>query len=149
MNGRYPDGPVEILLVEDDQDDVRLTREAFEAADVDVDVDVATDGEGALSYLSRRADDGPPRLPDLVLLGLNLPGVDGLAVLGSIRDDPTLARLPVIVLTRSTDDADVVESYERHVNAYLTKPSTPDEFVALAEAVAEFWFETARLPPLP
>ena len=139
--------PVDILLVEDNPGDVRLTREAFAGAELDCELHVVGDGEAALDFLHRRgAHETAPR-PDLVLLDLNLPRMSGLEVLEAIAEDPALRRLPVVVLTSSTAEEDVVESYEQCSNAYLTKPVDPDEFVEVVRRFEAFWLETATLPP--
>ena len=141
--------PIDILLVEDNPGDVRLVQEAFStASDLETKFTVFSDGVSAVEYLSdpSLADD---QYPLLLLLDLNLPRMDGFEVLEAIQDDPGLSRLPVLVLTSSTDEDDVADCYERAANAYLTKPNGPDEFDALVEAVEHFWFETVRLPPTP
>jgi CheY-like chemotaxis protein len=138
---------VDILLVEDNPGDVRLTREAFRELDLDGDLHVVNDGEEALDFLFRRgAHDDAPR-PDLVLLDLNLPKVDGLEVLEEIKGDPGLRRIPVVVLTGSKAEEDIVESYDRHSNAYLTKPIDPQEFVDLVKSFESFWLSLVKLPP--
>lgn len=132
----------DILLVEDNPGDVRLTREAFRDAEIDVQIHVATDGVNAIGFLK----DEDTRFPDLVLLDLNLPRKDGFQVLDTIRSDPDLEHLPVIVLSSSSAKEDIVLSYEEHANAYLTKPNMPDEFVEMVQSVEEFWMENVRLP---
>ncbi|MFB6270823.1 MAG: response regulator [Halobacterium sp.] len=141
--------PVDILLVEDNPGDVRLTREAFAEASINNDLHVVTDGEAALDFLAQRGDyDDVPR-PDLVLLDLNLPKVDGLEVLEHVKGTEGLRRIPVVVLTSSEAQEDVVESYERHTNAYLTKPVDPAEFVDVVRSFEEFWLTLVHLPPDP
>lgn len=135
----------DLLLVEDNPGDVRLTEEAFRDAEFDVELHVATDGIEAIDFLR---DEGSPCI-DLVLLDLNLPRKDGLAVLEEIKDDSDLEHLPVLVLTSSMAEEDIVSSYEQHANAYLTKPDNPESFVELVQAVEEFWVENVRLPPCP
>lgn len=135
----------DLLLVEDNPGDVRLTEEAFRDAEFDVELHVATDGIEAIDFLR---DEGSPCI-DLVLLDLNLPRKDGLAVLEEIKDDSDLEHLPVLVLTSSMAEEDIVSSYEQHANAYLTKPDNPESFVELVQAVKEFWVENVRLPPCP
>ena len=139
--------PADILLVEDNPGDVRLTREAFKQGRINSELHVVTDGQAALDFLYRRGEyEGAPR-PDLVLLDLNLPGVDGLEVLEEMKADPDLRRIPVIILTSSEAEEDIVRSYEEAANAYLTKPVTPDEFTDLVRTFEAFWFELVRLPP--
>ncbi|QLG60956.1 response regulator [Halorarum salinum] len=139
--------PIDILLVEDNPGDVRLTEEAFAEARLNNTLHVATDGAEALDFLHRRGDHESAPRPALVLLDLNLPKVDGLEVLEEIRDAPDLTSIPVIVLTSSEAEEDVVRSYELHTNAYLTKPISPDEFVDLVRSFEDFWFTLVRLPP--
>ncbi|MXV64305.1 response regulator [Natronorubrum sp. JWXQ-INN-674] len=142
--------PIEILLVEDNPGDVRLTEEAFKELPSETTIHVATDGDEALEFLSgKRSDDASASLPDLVLLDLNLPRMGGLEFLDTIQDDPKLTRMPVLVLTSSNAIEDVLESYELAANAYLTKPTDPDEYASMVEAVADFWFQRAALPPMP
>ncbi|WP_049923492.1 response regulator [Halopiger djelfimassiliensis] len=148
MNNR-PDEPVEILLIEDNPGDIRLTREAFSDLSTDVTLSVSTDGDDALELLARRYADDTASVPDLVLLDLNLPRMSGFEFLEAVQADPTLSRLPVLVLTSSNAYEDVLESYELAANAYLTKPTDPAEFASIAETVVEFWFRQAALPPIP
>lgn len=98
--------------------------------------------------MTRRSTDESASLPTLALIDLNLPGMDGCEVLGTIRDDPQLQCLPVIILTSSTARDDVVRCYNANANAYLTKPTTPDEFISLVTAIERFWFEKVQLPPI-
>lgn len=145
----HSEDAVDILLVEDNPGDVRLTREAFEQTALETDLHVVRDGEEALAFLQRRDGyDDAPR-PRLVLLDLNLPKVDGLEVLRKLKEDPTLRRVPVVVLTGSEAREDIAESYDRYSNAYLTKPVDPSEFVDLIEAIESFWLSAAKLPPTP
>ncbi|WP_323190364.1 response regulator [Halostella sp. PRR32] len=143
---RNPSSPVDILLVEDNPGDVRLTREAFDTADFEVTIDAVSDGADALEYLNDREGTDSSPYPDLILLDLNLRRMDGFEVLENIRDDPVLSRLPVLVLTSSEAQEDIIRSYELSANAYLTKPSGPDEFVSLVRAVRDFWVEAVHLP---
>lgn len=145
-----PEGaPVDILLVEDNPGDVRLTEEAFAAASITTDLHVVRDGEAALAFVEQRgAHEHAPR-PDLILLDLNLPKVDGMEVLERVKQDSDLRRIPVVVLTSSAAEEDVAESYERHTNAYLSKPVDAGEFVDLVESFESFWLSAAHLPPDP
>ncbi|MDS0476839.1 response regulator [Natrinema sp. 1APR25-10V2] len=135
----------EILLVEDNPGDVRLVHEAFRDADFDATIHTAIDGVEAIDFLM---DEASP-FPDFVLLDLNLPRKDGLEVLQEIRGDAKLQRLPVLVLTSSTAREDMAVCYEEQANAYLTKPTSPEEFIELVRSVEEFWIERVRLPPCP
>lgn len=139
--------PTEVLLVEDNPGDIRLVEEAFSETDAEATLQVATDGVEAIEMLSRRRDAGADSLPDLVLLDLNLPRMDGFEVLDGVNDDLALSCLLVLVLTSSDDRDDVAECYDRAANAYLTKPTAPDEFIALVQAIVAFWVKCARLPP--
>ncbi|WP_436344007.1 response regulator [Natronorubrum sp. FCH18a] len=142
------DVPVDILLVEDNPRDIRLTHEAFKEADLDTSLQAVRDGHEALEFLFQQGEYEAASYPDLVLLDLNLPRKDGHQVLKEIRDDSELSPLPVLVLTSSEAEEDIRESYELAANAYLTKPSNPDEFVSLAQAVANFWLKSVQLPPV-
>ena len=144
-----PDEPVDVLLVEDNPGDARLTREAFESTDLEMALHVVTDAMDAVAFLRREGEYAAVPPPTLVLLDLDLPGGDGCEVLGAIREDERLQRLPVLVLTSSGDEEDVTRCYEAHANAYLTKPRAIDEYLTLAERVEEFWFGQAHLPPVP
>jgi CheY-like chemotaxis protein len=139
------DEPVEILLVEDNPGDVRLTQEAFREGRIENKLTVAGDGEGALELLRGRLAVGEAR-PGLILLDLNLPRMDGRDVLAELKGDPQLKVIPVVVLTSSSAERDVVESYERNANAYITKPIDIDEFLAAIRALEGFWLSVVRLP---
>ncbi|WP_440765180.1 response regulator [Natronorubrum sp. DTA7] len=142
------DDPIDVLLVEDNPGDVRLTQEAFKQLSIETTIHVATDGDDALEFLTKRRDSDPDTVPDLVLLDLNLPRMNGLEFLETIKDDATLTRIPVLVLTSSEAVEDVLDSYELSANAYLTKPTDPTEYEETVEAVAEFWLQKAALPPV-
>lgn len=139
--------PAQILLVEDNPGDVRLTKEAFKQGRIENALHVVSDGTEALDFLSQRGEYADAPRPDLILLDLNLPGKDGEDVLEELKDDPALRSIPVIVLTSSRAEEDVVKSYELHANAYLTKPVDPDEFIETVRAFEKFWFSVVRLPP--
>lgn len=141
------DNPIEILLVEDNPGDIRLTREAFGEVDLDVVIHAATTSDAALKFLYERVESETAIYPDMLLLDLNLPKDSGFTVLKALLDDPVLPQLPVITLTSSKAEEDVTKSYELRTSAYITKPSDPDEFVSIANALRDFWFETAHLPP--
>jgi CheY-like chemotaxis protein len=135
-----------ILLVEDNPADVRLLREALAEGQVPASLHWLSSGEEALRFLRREdGDDRTPR-PDLVLLDLNLPGLNGLEVLARIKADPALLHIPVVVLTSSTSTADVMAAYQAHVNAYLRKPGDYDEFLALAASLHAYWLKAVVLP---
>lgn len=141
--------PIDILLVEDNPGDVRLTQEAFRDGRINNTLHVVTDGKEALDFLYRRGEYSDAPCPNIVLLDLNLPRMDGHEVLAEIRDDPEFNHVPVIILTSSEAQEDVIQSYELQSNAYLTKPVAPDEFVDLVRTFEEFWLTLVRLPPVP
>lgn len=138
--------PIEILLVEDNPGDVRLTREALAEAKVSNNLAVASDGVEALAYLRREAPFEQASRPDLVLLDLNLPRKDGREVLAEIKADPELRRLPVVVLTTSTAEQDILESYNLYANCYITKPVDLDHFLAIVTSIEDFWLTIVKLP---
>ncbi|WP_418771552.1 response regulator [Halobacterium yunchengense] len=139
----------DVLFVEDNPGDVRLAREAFAEGDLDSDLHVVSDGEAALSFLERRGEHADAPRPDVVLLDLNLPKVDGLEVLERVKRDDDLQRIPVVVLTGSAAEEDVARSYERRANAYLAKPVDPAAFADLVRSFERFWLTLAELPPDP
>lgn len=133
--------PAEILLVEDNEGDVVLTREAFKAAKLRNNLNVVTDGEMALQFLNKNPPFESAPTPDLILLDLNLPKLDGREVLNQIKSDTDLRRIPVIVITSSNAETDVVKSYNLHANAYVTKPVDLQSFENIVQALEHFWFE--------
>ncbi|MFC7215169.1 response regulator [Saliphagus sp. GCM10025334] len=139
--------PIDILLVEDNPGDVRLTKEAFKEGRIDNTIHVARNGVDALSFLYRRDGYEDAPRPDLILLDLNLPRKNGEEVLEELKDDPTLRRIPTVVLTSSEAEEDVVRSYEKYANAYLTKPINPDEFIEVVRSFESFWLSVVNLPP--
>ena len=139
--------PAEILLVEDSQTDALLAMEALSQAKVINNLHVVKDGVAAIEFLNRsETDPGPPR-PDLILLDLNLPRKDGREVLAEIKASPTLKQIPVVVLTTSSAEKDVLESYGHHANCYITKPIDFGQFVEVVRQVESFWFAVVTLPP--
>jgi len=141
--------PAELLLIEDNYGDVLLTREAFRSARVRNNLAVASDGEQALAMLRRQGPfAGQPR-PDLILLDLNLPRLDGREVLASVKNDPELKRIPVIVLTSSKADIDILKSYELRANGYIVKPVTFDRLQEIVASLETFWFSVVVLAPAP
>ena len=138
---------VEILLVEDNPGDVRLTEEAFREGRIENNLHVVSDGTEAIEFCYRRGVYADAPRPDLILLDLNLPRKNGEAVLEELKSDPDLRRIPVIVLTGSAAEEDVVRSYELHANAYLTKPVDPAAFIDVVRSFERFWFSIVRLPP--
>jgi CheY-like chemotaxis protein len=137
---------IDVLLIEDDPGDVLITREAFEHNKIENNLHVATDGEEGLDYLYRRGQyENAPR-PDLVLLDLNLPKYDGRQLLDTIQSDPDLCHIPVVVLTTSAAEEDVLHSYKLHANAYVTKPVDLDQFMKAVRQIDEFFVQVVRLP---
>lgn len=139
--------PIDILMVEDNPHDVRLTVEAFKDAKVSNNLNVASDGEEALKFLRREGEYASAPRPDLILLDLNLPKKSGREVLEEIKRDPDLKRIPVVVLTTSGNEKDILMAYELHVNAYITKPVDLEQFIKIVEAVEDFWLTVVKLPP--
>ncbi|MER7999978.1 response regulator [Streptomyces sp. NPDC095613] len=138
--------PIEVLLVEDDAGDELMTREAFEDNKIRNTLHVVRDGEEALDFLYRRGAHPEAPRPDLVLLDLNLPKYDGRQVLEQIKTDPELAAIPVVVLTTSSAEEDILRSYRLHANAYVTKPVDLDQFIAAVRQIDEFFVTVVRLP---
>ena len=146
LNANGIDGTLEILLVEDNPADARLTREVFEGGRLSTHLNVVSDGEQALSFLRREGIyESAPR-PKLVLLDLNLPRKDGREVLEELKGDPMLCRIPVIVLTTSAAQTDIMRSYELQANCFITKPLDLDEYFSVVRSIEDFWLTTARLP---
>jgi CheY-like chemotaxis protein len=138
--------PIEILLVEDNLGDVRLTKEALRESKVSTRMHVVLDGVQALAFLRREGDyAGMPR-PDLILLDLNLPKKSGREVLAEIKGDEYLRRIPVVILTTSQAEQDIIETYNLHANAYVNKPVDLDQFIKVVKSIEDFWFEIVRLP---
>lgn len=139
--------PVEILLVEDNAGDADLARDALERGRVRNNLHVVSDGEAAMAFLNRQgAYDAAPR-PDLILLDLNLPKKDGREILAEIKEDPDLKRIPVVVLTTSRAEEDVLKSYNLHANCYLAKPIQLEAFFSMVRSIEDFWLSIVVLPP--
>jgi two-component system, chemotaxis family, response regulator Rcp1 len=140
--------PVEILLVEDNPGDYRLTQEALKEGKVYNNLYWARDGIEALDFLKRRGKhDAAPR-PDIILLDLNLPKKDGREVLSEIKGDDELRAIPVVILTTSKAEEDVLRSYDLHANCYVTKPVDLDKFIVVVQSIDRFWLTIATLPPV-
>jgi chemotaxis family two-component system response regulator Rcp1 len=137
---------IEVLLVEDSPGDVRLTREAFKDAKVLIKLHVALDGAEAMTFLKREGQHANAPRPDLILLDLNLPKKDGREVLEEIKQSLTLKSIPVVILTTSTSEADVLRSYELHANCYITKPVGLDGFLEVVKSIDNFWLSVVKLP---
>ena len=138
---------IDILLVEDSPGDVRLTREALQEGKVLNELNVVSDGVEALDYLFQRGSHREATRPDLILLDLNLPKKDGREVLAEIKADQHLKRIPVVVLTTSLAEEDVVKSYNLHANCYIAKPVDFDRFIQVVKSIDAFWLSIVRLPP--
>ncbi|MEU6062518.1 response regulator [Streptomyces sp. NPDC047097] len=138
--------PITVLLVEDDPGDELMTREAFEDNKIQNDLHVVRDGEEALDFLFRRGPYTEAPRPDLILLDLNLPKYDGRQVLEQIKSDEELALIPVVVLTTSSAEEDILRSYELHANAYVTKPVDLNQFIAAVRRIDDFFVSVVRLP---
>lgn len=138
--------PIDLLLVEDNPGDVELTQEALRESKLHVNLHVAIDGEIALAHLWREGAYADVPRPDLVVLDLNLPKIDGREVLERVKGDPGLASIPIVVMTSSSADEDVARSYELHANCFVTKPLDMDQFDKVVRAIDEFWFTVVRLP---
>jgi CheY-like chemotaxis protein len=146
---RQRDTPLEVLLVEDSPGDVRLTREAFRDANGTIRLHVATDGVEAMAFLRRERSHADAPRPDLILLDLNLPKMDGREVLAHIKEDDSLKMIPTVILTTSDADSDILKSYQLQANCYLTKPVQLDTFETLVKSINDFWLTKAKLPPQP
>jgi CheY-like chemotaxis protein len=143
---RDADRMIEILLVEDDPGDVVMTREAFQDYKVRNNLHVVNDGAEAMDFLQRRGEFASAPRPDLVLLDLNLPKMDGRQVLEAIKSDPGLSSIPVVVLTTSENEDDVLRSYSLHANAYVTKPVDFERFIEVVRQIDDFFVSVVRLP---
>ena len=137
---------IQILLVEDSPGDVRLTQEALKEAKVLNQVSVATDGMEAMAFLRREGAYAQAPRPDLILLDLNMPRKDGREVLTGLKADDQLRRIPVVVLTTSTAEQDILGTYDLHANAYITKPVDLNQFVSVVKAIEDFWLTIVKLP---
>lgn len=139
---------IEILLVEDNPGDVRLTREALKDMKLKNALYVVPDGVEALAFLRREGTYSEMPRPDIILLDLNLPRKDGREVLEEIKQDDELKRIPVVVLTTSDDESDILASYNLHANCYITKPVDMHRFISIVQNIENFWFSIVKLPPV-
>ena len=138
--------PIEVLLVEDSPGDVRLTKEVFREANMDIHLHVASDGLEAMAFLRHEGAYVDTPRPDLILLDLNLPKMDGREVLAQIKQDDKLKTIPTVILTTSESEADIVKSYQLQANCYLSKPVQLDAFESLVKSINDFWLTKAELP---
>lgn len=138
--------PIEILLVEDNPGDVRLTREALLDGKVRNVLHVAEDGVEAMAFLRREGNYADAPRPDVILLDLNLPRKDGREVLAEIKADESLRRIPIVVMTTSSAEQDILRTYDLHANCYITKPVDLDQFIEVVRSIQEFWLTIVKLP---
>lgn len=138
--------PIEVLLVEDSPGDVRLTREAFGEANKSIHLHVAVDGVEAMAFLKNEGTHANAPRPDIILLDLNLPKMDGREVLAHIKEDESLKTIPIVILTTSVAEVDIVKSYQLRANCYLSKPVQLNEFEALVKSINDFWLTEVKLP---
>lgn len=140
-------GPIEILLVEDNPGDVRLTKEALKEGKVANQINVVMDGMEAMAFLHREGKYANAPKPDLILLDLNLPKKNGREVLAEIKMDSRLKCIPVVILTSSQAEQDIVMTYNLHANCYIKKPVDFDQFIGVVKSIEDFWFNVVKLPP--
>ncbi len=138
--------PIEVLLVEDSPGDVRLTKEALKDAKVQIRLHVAQDGTEAMEFLRGEGKHSSAPRPDLILLDLNLPKKDGREVLQEIKESATLQSIPIVILTTSASDEDIMRSYKLHANCYITKPVDLKGFLTVVKSIDAFWFSVVKLP---
>jgi CheY-like chemotaxis protein len=139
--------PIEILLVEDNPGDVRLTQEALKEGKVLNRLSVVRDGVEAMLFLNRKEKYKDAPRPDIIWLDLNLPKKNGREVLGEIKENPDLMRIPVVILTISKDEQDILKSYDLHANCYITKPVDLSQFINVVKSIEDFWLTIVKLPP--
>jgi CheY-like chemotaxis protein len=147
MSAQKVGRPVEILLVEDNEGDVGLVEEVFEEAKIRNILHVAEDGEEAMQFLHQEGKFEDVPRPDIILLDLNLPIKDGREVLAEIKSDNNLKRIPVVILTTSNAEKDIIQMYDLHANSYITKPVDFDQFIKVIKSIEDFWLEVVKLPP--
>ena len=147
MKADFRDEAIEILLVEDNSSDVRLVKEAFKEGKLRNNLSVVGDGEKAWAFLNRERDFGNAPHPDLILLDLNLPKMDGRELLSQIKESSELRRIPVVILTTSKSEEDILKSYDLHANCYITKPVDLDQFIRIIQSIEHFWLSIVKLPP--
>lgn len=147
MSGEAQERPKIIFLVEDNRGDIRLIQEALKRSTVAHEVVTVRNGMDAMSFLHREGEYSEAPRPDLILLDLNLPRKDGREVLAEIKADPSLKRIPVVVLTTSKNDDDISQSYNLHVNCYITKSRNLSQLFEIVKGIEEFWLKIATLPP--
>ncbi len=146
MNSRNIGKPVEILLVEDNPGDVRLTQEAFKEGKLRNRLSVVGDGVEAMAFLRREGQYADAPRPDIILLDLNMPKKDGRETLADIKEDPELKCIPVVILTTSEAEEDILKTYDLHANCYITKPVGLDKFIEIVKYIKDFWLSIVKLP---
>ncbi len=139
--------PIEILLVEDNPGDARLAWEVFQDAKVRNTLHLVDNGQEAMDFLRKEGKHARVQRPDLILLDLNLPGKDGREVLAEIKGDPDLKRIPVVILTVSKDEEDVLKTYNLNANCFITKPIDLNQFIKVVKSIEDFWLTVVKLPP--
>ena len=139
--------PIEILLAEDNPGDVKLTQKALEKGKIQNTLHVVNDGVEAMAFLRKEGEYADAPRPDLILLDLNMPRMGGREVLEALDEEPSLGRIPVVILTSSEAEQDIIDSYDRHANAYLTKPINFEGFVDIVRRIEEFWLTVVKQPP--
>lgn len=149
MDSKAISQAIHILLVEDNPGDIRLTKEVLKEGKIRNDLSVVTDGEEALLFLKKVGKYKDAKSPDIILLDLNLPKKDGRQVLAEIKTDPTLMLIPVIVLTTSSAEKDILNMYAIHANCYITKPVDFDQFINVVRSIENFWLSIVKLPHTP
>ena len=147
MSSQSVSRPVEVLLVEDNPGDVRLTREALKEGKIRNNLHVARDGVEALAFLRREGGHADAPRPDVILLDLNLPRKSGREVLSEVKQDPALRQIPVVILTSSQAEEDICRAYDLHANCYISKPVDLDQFIRVVKSIEDFWFTVVKLPP--
>ena len=138
--------PVNILLVEDNFGDIRLTQETLKDSKIHNNLIIAHNGEEALAYLHGRSEDSNMVRPDLIMLDLNLPKKGGIEVLAQIKKDPLLKRIPIVILTSSKAEEDILKTYDLHANCYISKPVNLEQFCAVVKSIENFWLTIVKLP---
>ena len=139
--------PIDILIIEDNGGDLRLIREVLDESKISNQIFAVRDGEEALDFLFRRGKYSNAISPDLIILDLNLPKIDGREVLAEIKVDPELKKIPVVVMTMSQSDEDILKVYSLHANCFVTKPIDLDQFIKVVKSIEDFWLTIVKLPP--
>ncbi len=143
---KYLNKEIEVLVIEDNEGDVRLIKEAFKDSLIVNKFSVVGDGEQALDYLNKRGKYESSTRPDLIILDLNLPKMNGFDVLTEVKSNPAIQKIPIIIFSSSTSDSDVLRSYDLKANSYVSKPTDFNEFLNVVRTIDEFWFQTVKLP---